>query len=147
MITESAKVVAVNGDTITVEATIKSTCSTCQASSDCSTSTVAKAFAPKIQQLTLSTPVPVKLGDMVSLGIPEAGIVAASLLLYIVPLVTFIVCAFVLTQLVTSSGSSELVVLIGSIIATLASYVAVSRAIKRLDRKRFQPVVLSKINS
>jgi len=52
MIRETATVVAVNGDTVTVEAAIKSTCNACQAQSDCGTGVISRALAPKTPPVT-----------------------------------------------------------------------------------------------
>ena len=90
MIKETATVVAVQGDVVTVEAAIKSTCNSCQAQSDCGTGIISSAIAPKTQQLTFSTPNPVSIGQQVTVGIPEAGVLSASAWLYILPLLVFI---------------------------------------------------------
>ena len=76
MIKETATVVAIDGDKVTVEAAIKSTCSACSAQEDCGTGVISRALAPKTQQLVLRTPMSVRLGQQVTVGIPEAGILA-----------------------------------------------------------------------
>ncbi|RDV29337.1 transcriptional regulator [Alteromonas aestuariivivens] len=144
MITESARVVAVSGDRVTVEAAIKTTCSSCQAQSDCGSGVISRALAPKVQQLTVSTPVPVKVGDMVQIGLPEAGLVSASAWLYLVPLMIFLFSAMILNSWLPTLGlSSELWVLLGSALVTLAGFVLISGHLKKLDKSRFQPVLLN----
>jgi sigma-E factor negative regulatory protein RseC len=146
MIKETATVIAVDGDQVRIEAQIKSTCASCQASDNCGTSTVAKAFAPKSQQLTLATPVPVKVGDLVSVGIPEQGVLMASGLLYVAPLLLFISSAFLFTAVLPWLGIvGELWVLLCALVTTLFGFVLLSGVIKRLDKHRFQPVILSRI--
>ena len=76
MITETATVVAVNGDRVTVSASVKTACGSCQAADDCGTSAVAKAFSPKQQTFDLVSPLPLKAGDLVTLGIPEAHLLS-----------------------------------------------------------------------
>ena len=93
MIKETATVVAVDGDFITVEAAIKTTCSSCQAQSDCGSGVISRALSPRTQQLSLRSPVPCKVGDTVRIGVPEAGVVAASLWLYVVPLIVLVISA------------------------------------------------------
>ena len=90
MIRETATVVAIDGDSVTVEAAIKSTCNACEAQSDCGTGVISRAIAPKTQQLTLRTPMPVRIGQKVTVGIPEAGILSASAWLYLLPLVEIV---------------------------------------------------------
>ncbi len=148
MITETATVVAVNGDNVTVEAAIKTTCSTCQAQSDCGTGAISRAIAPKTQQLTLQSPMPVRVGDTVSVGIPEAGIVSASALLYVLPLLVFVLSAALFSAVLPGVGlNSELWVLAASVISTFAAFVGISGYIKKIDGARFQPVLLSKIEN
>jgi positive regulator of sigma E activity len=78
MIKETATVVAVDGDVVTVEAAIKSTCNACQAQSDCTTGfrhelwamlpsalvtyAVYKAIAYKLRRIENSKYQPVLLG-------------------------------------------------------------------------------------
>ncbi|MCU7555743.1 SoxR reducing system RseC family protein [Alteromonas sp. ASW11-19] len=145
MITETATVVQVDEDRVVVEAAIKTTCSSCQAQSDCGTGAISRALAPKVQQLSLRSPMPVKVGDKVQVGIPEAGIVSASALLYLLPLVMFIASAVLFSAVLPAMGLvSELWVLLGSVLVTLAGFVALSGWIKKLDSRRFEPVLLAK---
>ncbi|MEW9798764.1 SoxR reducing system RseC family protein [Alteromonas sp. CYL-A6] len=145
MMVETARVIAVDGDEITVEAAIKTTCNACQAQSDCGTGAIAKAIAPKSQQLTFKTPVAVSVGDEVNVGIPEQGIMLASALLYVVPLLVLVISAVLLERWFGLPGSGgDLVVFAGSSLATLASFVAISRHLKKMDKGRFQPVLISK---
>ena len=144
MITESAVVTAVEGDKITVEAAIKTTCGSCQAQSDCGSGVISRALAPKTQQLIFHTPQTVAVGQQVTIGIPEQGIVAASAILYIAPLVVMLASALALSHWLPMVGLvSELWVLAGSTVSTLISYVVISGRIKRLDQTRFAPVLLT----
>lgn len=146
MITETATVLAVDGDEVTLEAAIKSTCSTCQAQSDCGSGVISRALAPRMQQITLNSPVPVKVGDQVKVGIPEAGILGASLWLYLVPLLLFILSAGVLHSAFSSYANwGELITIFGSIAITCVGFVVVSGHLKRSNQTRFTPVLLSVI--
>jgi sigma-E factor negative regulatory protein RseC len=146
MIREKATVVAVDGDCITVEAAIKSTCNSCQAQSDCGTGLVSRALAPKTQQLTLYSPMPVKLGQEVTVGIPEAGILSASAWLYLIPIVTFIL-SFVLASLgLTSIGfTQELWAMIPSSAITFFTYKAIARKLHHSESVKYQPVLLENV--
>lgn len=148
MITERATVVAVEGDKVIVEAAIKTTCNGCQAQSDCGTGAIATAFAPKVQQLELTSPLPVEVGDEVSVGIPEAGVLSASALLYVVPLLVLIGSALVLDNWLPAIGlGNDLSIFLGSVAATFVSYIVVSGRIKTLDTQRFQPVLIKRLPS
>ncbi|GGW85994.1 SoxR reducing system RseC family protein [Alteromonas halophila] len=147
MITERATVVAVNDDSVVVEAAIKTTCNGCQAQSDCGTGAIATAFAPKVQRLTLRSPVPVEIGDEVSVGIPEAGMLSASALLYVVPLLALIGSALLLDSWLSLAGAvHDLSVFAGSVLVTFLTYIVISARIKKLDTQRFQPVLIGRIS-
>ena len=146
MIKETATVIAVDGDVITVEAAIKTTCSSCQAQSDCGSGVISRALSPKTQQLTLQSPVPCKVGDKVSIGVPEAGIVTASLWLYVIPLIIFIASALSFTALLPAVGlSGEFWVLLSSLCVTFLAFTVISGYLKKCDQTRFRPVILSSI--
>ncbi|WP_018982982.1 SoxR reducing system RseC family protein [Salinimonas chungwhensis] len=143
MITETATVVGAEGDKITLEAAIKSTCSTCQAQSDCGSGVISRALAPRLQQITVHSPMPVKVGDKVKVGIPEAGLLGASMWLYMVPLVVLLVSAAVLHALTANmQGIGELITIFGSGLVTFVGFVAISRRLKRVDQTKFKPVLL-----
>ncbi len=143
MIKETAVVVAVSGDEVTVEAAVKSTCNSCQAQSDCGTGVISRALAPKKQLLTLRTPVPVMVGQSVTIGLPEAGVISASLMLYVVPLLTFLVSIGLFTVVFNALGLvHELWRIPPAALITFMSYVWVSHKLKRLESGRFQPVIL-----
>jgi sigma-E factor negative regulatory protein RseC len=146
MITETARVVAVEGDLITVEATIKSTCSSCQAQSDCGTGAISRALAPKTQQLTLRSPIPVTIGQDVTVGVPEEGVLSASAWLYLLPLTVFIaVFAFGNATLSSIGLSHELWGVLPAVAFTFVTYKAIAFKLKRLDKGKFQPVLLNTI--
>ena len=143
MIKETATVVAVDGDTVTVEAAIKSTCNACQAQSDCGTGVISRAIAPKTQQLTLRTPMPVRVGQQVTVGIPEAGILSASAFLYLLPLIVFIGAYSVFISLLSSTSfSHELWALGPSALATFLTYKLIAYKLHRVERSKYQPVLL-----
>ncbi|MCW8092900.1 SoxR reducing system RseC family protein [Alteromonas sp. ASW11-130] len=144
MIVERATVICVQGDTVTVEAAIKTTCNACQVNQDCGTGVVSRALAPRTQQLTFKTPVPTKIGDVVKVGVPEAGILSASAWLYLAPLIVFLISALVFNNMLPSLGLySELWVVLGSGIVTFLGGVLTSRYLKSKDTAKFQPVILS----
>lgn len=144
MIKETATVVAVDGDFITVEAAIKTTCSSCQAQSDCGSGVISRALSPRTQQLSLRSPVPCKVGDTVRIGVPEAGVVAASLWLYVVPLIVLVISAIGAGQGLPRLGlNSELWALATSLLLTFGSFILISGHLKKIDQTRFQPVILS----
>ena len=129
---------------IWVETEIKTTCSSCQAQSNCGTSAVAKAFASKKQHLQLAYDLPVEIGQKVKIGIPEDKLLSASVLVYLLPILGLIigsVLASVLLPLFTLT--SELwVVLVGLSTATLVFYL-VKNYLNGVNQQHFCPQLLA----
>lgn len=143
MIKETATVVAIEGDLVTVEAAIKSTCNACQAQSDCGTGVVSRAIAPKTQQLTLRTPMPARIGQRVTVGIPEAGILSASAWLYLLPLVAFILAYSLTMTLLSDTGfTHELWALVPSALVTYSVYKIIAFKLRRIENSKYQPVLM-----
>ncbi|WP_420933342.1 SoxR reducing system RseC family protein [Alteromonas sp. A081] len=146
MIEESAKVVAIDGDSVTVESAIKSTCSSCQAQSECGTGVISRALAPKMQRLTLSTPMTVAVGQTVTIGVPEAGVLSASAWIYLLPLFIFIACFSLASYVLPHVGlSHELWGILPSAIVTVSVYRYVAKKLQRVDSAKYQPVLLEAI--
>jgi sigma-E factor negative regulatory protein RseC len=143
MIEESARVVAIDGDSVTVESAIKSTCSSCQAQSDCGTGAISRAIAPKMQRLTVSTPMTVSVGQSVTIGVPEAGVLSASAWLYLLPLFMFIGCFSLASYLLPMIGlNHELWGILPSIIATVFMYRYTGKKLQRVESAKYRPVLL-----
>lgn len=86
MIEETAVVVEVNGDLVTVESEIKSACSSCQQVSSCGSGQVAKAFPSKKVQYHIASDKPLSVGDRVVIGLSESLILSAAWQVYLLPL-------------------------------------------------------------
>jgi len=143
MIEESATVVAVDGDSVTVESAIKSTCSSCQAQSDCGTGAISRALAPKMQRLTLSTPMTVSVGQSVTIGVPEAGVLSASAWLYLLPLFMFIGSFSLASYFLPTIGlTHELWGILPSTIATVLVYRYTAKKLQRVESAKYRPVLL-----
>lgn len=141
MITETATVTNIDGDEVTVSASVKSGCSQCQVADDCGTSSVAKAFTPRQQLLVLRSPLPLKVGDLVLLGIPEQQVLLASWMLYVVPLLMLIGVSVALT---TVTVWHELAVFGLALVATTLSFWLVSRYFKKQKSAKYEPVIIRK---
>lgn len=148
MIKETATVVAVDGDKVTVEAAIKSTCNSCHAQSDCGTGVVSRALAPKTQYLTLNTPMAVQVGQQVTVGIPEAGVLSASAWLYLLPLFTFIVAFFTISEaLLMVEIPHELAALLPTVAITYCVYRFIASKLSKIESSKYQPVLLKHIET
>jgi sigma-E factor negative regulatory protein RseC len=87
MIEETATVVAATPDFIWVEARARSACSSCGTQDSCATSSVAKLFGMRRQQLRLPNTLAAKLGEKVVIGVADQVMVTASLAAYVLPVV------------------------------------------------------------
>jgi sigma-E factor negative regulatory protein RseC len=95
MIKEQGTVVQIMGQFALVETSIKSTCSSCSARSNCGTSAIASAVAGKTVVNKVDNVLDATVGDIVEIGIPEDTIITGAFYLYIVPLISAILMAFV----------------------------------------------------
>jgi sigma-E factor negative regulatory protein RseC len=146
MIEENAVVVHVHEDRVVLEAAVKSTCSGCQAKNQCGTGSIARVFSHKVQKLELLSPMPVNVGDTVVIGIQESGVLYASFLLYLFPLLTFFI-ALLTASWLTKNDTHELWLFALALVPTAIVFRLVSAKCVRLDKGRFQPVILRRLLS
>ena len=126
---------------IAVQTAIKTTCGSCAAKANCSTSVIAQYFTPAAQALYFTTKQNVHVGQQVTLGIRENTLLKASFLIYILPLLVFIL-SFWLTQniLTNSAFDHELVTLSVALSTTFFAFVGVNRFVKQA-RHTFTPTL------
>jgi len=137
-----ARVVAIEGTQVTVEAVQSSACDGCQ-QKDCGTGAVNQALGVKTHRMTLAYAQPVQLGDQVVLAIPERGLVIASLLVYILPLLCVILSLVVAEPLFIDAPSGELPLIIVSLMAGLAGLMLARLWSKRLQaQKMLEPELI-----
>lgn len=117
MIEESATVVAIAQNNITVTSELKSACSGCQQVDNCGSGQVAKAFPQKQLTLTVKSTLPVKLGDNVILGLNESALLSSAWQVYLWPLIGLILASW-LGQWLLNQGvlSHELFAIIFTIV-------------------------------
>jgi len=97
MLLETGQVVAIEPDCLWVETLSRSTCASCQTKQICGQSALAKWGAvPARSRVSLAGKdvTHVKLGDRVTIGIPEDVIARGSILIYLLPLVIMIIAAY-----------------------------------------------------
>ncbi len=85
---------------VTVQSQVKSTCSSCQQADTCGSGIVAKAIPQKKLTVTLTSSLPVKVGDCVVLGIPEHDMLQTAWQVYLWPLIGLILFSAVGQQLI-----------------------------------------------
>lgn len=143
MVEESGTIVAINDGKILVETQVKSTCSGCQAKDNCGTSVIANAFSNKSDLLEYSCEEPVQVGQKVTLGIAEKTLLSASAMVYMLPLLTLLSSAILLSWLLPLLGlEHELWLVACAFIATFGSFVWVSAKLKQTHKCDYQPRLL-----
>lgn len=93
MITETGRVVAVNGDQVWVQTIRQSACQSCSARQGCGQRVLAGASGGKANQVLVANTLGAKVGDEVTVAIAESALLSASLLVYALPLLLFVVGA------------------------------------------------------
>lgn len=93
MIEEVARVASVGDGTIQIVTQRQTSCGNCADQKVCSSSVLARLFSPHQIELTLSTHLDVKPGDRVIIGVPEAGFLTSTLMLYGLPILAMIIAA------------------------------------------------------
>lgn len=111
MIEQEAKVVTADADHVTISILQQSACGSCAAKSGCGTSVVSRLFPQRQQTLRLPNAIGAKAGNRVMIGLPEAGLQRASLILYGLPLFGLLLGA----ALGDSVGGSEPMAIIGGL--------------------------------
>jgi len=86
MIIETAIVKSVTGDQVSVECESQSACNHCNASDNCGTGTVAKAFPHRTHRFTVTKTVDVVEGDKIEIGLREKNLITSAMLVYLLPL-------------------------------------------------------------
>lgn len=86
MIEEKARVVELKDNGVVVESVVKSACSHCEQVDNCGSGQISKAIPSKRLTVTLSTELPVSVGDDVLLGLSEKHLLSTAWQVYLYPL-------------------------------------------------------------
>jgi sigma-E factor negative regulatory protein RseC len=144
MIEETGIVRIVEGDTVWIETTVKSTCGSCHASDNCGTSVIAKAFTNKPELLKLQAPCALVVGQRVKLGIPESQLLSASMLVYVLPLLALIAAVLIIQSIFPAAH--ELWQIVFGFMAMAFSFYVLRRRELNGQQKHFSPIILGAVN-
>lgn len=151
MIEESGVVTAIESNRITIQTQMKNSCASCAQKSHCGTGVIARAVADRSHKLELASNItsePLQVGQAVKLGIPEADLVRASAVVYLLPLLALIVGALTGQWLLPTLGFiSE-----GWLILFTFTWVLIALRFLRFRTKqqcqqRFQPHFLGAVDA
>ncbi len=93
MIEETAVVVAHEPGIAWVETSRRNACGACSQSAGCGSALLSRLFAPGANRLALEDRLGVAIGERVVIGIPDGLLVRASLIAYLLPLLTLVMGA------------------------------------------------------
>lgn len=148
MIEETAIVTKCEGDFAWVEAQRKTACGQCQVNKGCGTSVLARVVGNKVSRMRALNPVNARQGDSVIIGLHESALLAGSIALYLVPLVSLLL--FAITGKVIAEQmmieSVEAVSILFAIIGMLISIAWLKLFSRRVAKdSRYQPVILKRL--
>ncbi|MFZ5579902.1 MAG: SoxR reducing system RseC family protein [Pseudomonadota bacterium] len=86
MMTERARVVAIDGDSAIVEVGIKSACGACEQGGSCGVSKLGRLFRPRPARWRMENRAGAAPGDEVSLALEDSALTAAAVFAYLPPL-------------------------------------------------------------
>ncbi|WP_439327960.1 SoxR reducing system RseC family protein [Lonepinella sp. BR2357] len=141
MITESAVVIDYQAGVATVKCQSQSDCGACAVKSGCGTSALSELTGGKRGEhiFTLETITPLKIGQTVEIGLAEKSLLFSALLLYVAPLLTILITAFIGEHLF----QHELLQAIFIFFCTALSFVIVRVYAKKMQKKSaFKPILL-----
>jgi len=142
MLLEKGRIVVIESQGVWVETIQRSTCGSCQAQKGCGHSLLAR-FGTRAAYLWVllegHSPSDYRVGDEVSIGVPEEVITRGSLFVYILPLATMLAAVLIAHQQSLSDGLSALSALAGLLAGALM--VRAGSYLIRFD-SRLQPVLV-----
>ncbi|EWH12004.1 Sigma factor RpoE regulatory protein RseC [Catenovulum agarivorans DS-2] len=130
-----------NQQLIWVESQVKTTCGTCQHNKNCGTGVLASMMAKKTNRVLVECVEHVEVGQEVTVAIPEHNLLAASWLLYGLPLISFM-----LTLMVAQLFNwHELLVLLASSTVMAIAFSSVKGLQKRFKSTQILPHVVQSV--
>jgi len=149
MIEEVGIVTRVEGQNAWVDVAVKSTCDGCQANNHCGTGVVAKAFSHKTNSLLLETKQILEVGQRVKVGVAEQALLKTSALVYLVPLITFLISAILCQRWLMPilDTDNELFLILFSLLITAFSFWTIAALLKRKSHWNLQPKLLAVLPS
>lgn len=120
---ERATVVRVDGDRAWIVAQRQSTCGSCQAKNGCGTAVLSSVLGRRQPEIEVDNFLQAKAGDQVSVDMPADWLLQGAALLYLLPLVTTLLAAV----LVSFLGGSDLAQALAGGVGLSAGFWWVSR--------------------
>jgi len=134
MLEETARVIDIEDGLLIAETESRSACSHCS-SSGCTTSVVAKLFGVRRNRLVMENSLDARPGDEVVIRIPDDLLVRASVMAYLLPLLTMLGAAALGDVL----GMSEMFMSLLALAGLALGFLLVRWIIRRGPEQRYRP--------
>ncbi len=146
MIEEEATVIAVADGFAIIEVARQSSCGQCAAAKGCGTSVFASWYGKRMNQMRVIDAIHVAVGDHVIVGMKEDALVKASLLIYLMPLLSMglfaIVGRWIFAEMLLIAVN-DAVLLLFAVLGLLVALRVVSKMQRRVvNNPDYQPVIL-----
>jgi sigma-E factor negative regulatory protein RseC len=142
MLEETARVVDVKEGLLIAETISRSSCKSCKSDS-CTTSVIAGLFNLKPNRLVMRNSIGAKPGDQVVIGIPDDLLARASVMAYLLPLVSMLLLTAIGDQMYFSPLATVMMAASGLVIG----FFIVRRATRGWSSQRYQPQLLRVVSS
>ena len=147
MITEIAQVVAVEGEYALVQTQRQSVCGQCAANKGCGTAVLSKVLGQKYSRVRVFNSKSANVGDLVTIGLNEDGLLKSALLVYCVPLIAMVLSVAAI-QFFLGNEFNELWAITGGFTGLAVAYLLIRNVTGRVSHAaNFQPIMLSVDNS
>jgi sigma-E factor negative regulatory protein RseC len=136
MIEEHARVLQLRDKLAVIEIQRQNACQSCELSGGCGTGSLGRLLGQRAQIYTIPNEQNLKAGDDIVIGMPDRSFLLASLMMYVLPLLTMLLAALT-AQLIfnASDGAVALIALTG---LGLGLYATIRLSASDFAR-RFQP--------
>lgn len=140
MAVERAIVLQVQSDQALIQTQRRSACQSCQLENSCGQGLISKMSSERSMQLWLNNALNAQVGQTVTISIPDEGLLKASILMFVIPLLLMLVGAGAGMQLF----GGDLAAIMGGCLGLISGfYVARIKSAAMHDDSRFKPVMES----
>ncbi|MGF1726936.1 SoxR reducing system RseC family protein [Photobacterium nomapromontoriensis] len=149
MMRSLATVIATRPGEMTVSCQQQSSCGSCASQESCGSGIVSKALPGRQHQITLSTEVTAKVGEVVEIGLSERSMLHSAMLVYVLPLLCLVVGA-ILGQwwFIALAGGGELGVILTALMSgAIGLWLARRYAVRLEGLSAYQPSLIRVLGS
>jgi sigma-E factor negative regulatory protein RseC len=110
MIEESARVIAIEGNQLVLEAEVKTSCQSCSAQKGCGTSLLSRHVGRKLSRFRIENTLNAVIGDEIIVGLSEQAMLRGSILVYLFPLLSMVLAAGIADAVLDQTPGRDLLV-------------------------------------